>query len=426
MSASALNAVDRQYITEMTKHLVNIPSPTGQEAEIAQYYGARLRELSLEVEFQEVEADRSNVIARYRGTGGGKTVLLCGHFDTSTTPQDTVPGPGHTPKYIEQDGWAYGLGISNMKNALAIYAGAVRAIMESKTPIKGDIIIGAVVGEIEKAPVDKYKGKDYRGGGSGARYMVHHGVIADVCIDGEPTGMRLQIGNTGYTFARITIKGIPSHTFSKAAGIDAIAKMEALLPTIRKWEETYQKRHPHPFMLPLVGIGSIEGGYPFKPSICPSPFCHLYLHITTIPGTTPMTVYRELEAVLQEQAAEDPELDWEIKFYLISDGYEIPKTSSVVQAVERSHREIFKQLVIYPEPARYSVSSDCSPIFQYGIPGVTYGAGGITPSGMYSMYDGAKGEVLGLENLYKMTQSYTLALIDLCNQPPDEGRPPKF
>jgi hypothetical protein len=33
------------------------------------------------------------------------------------------------------------------------------------------------------------------------------------------------------------------------------------------------------------------------------------------------------------------------------------------------------------------------------------------------MYDGAKGEVLGLDNLYKMTQSYTLALIDLCNQP---------
>jgi hypothetical protein len=80
---------------------------------------------------------------------------------------------------------------------------------------------------------------------------------------------------------------------------------------------------------------------------------------------------------------------------------------------------VFKQAVIYPEPARYSVSSDCSPIFQYGIPGVTYGAGGITPSGAYSMYDGAKGEVLGLDNLYKMTQSYTLALIDLCNQPPD-------
>ena len=78
----------------------------------------------------------------------------------------------------------------------------------------------------------------------------------------------------------------------------------------------------------------------------------------------------------------------------------------------------FKREVIFPEPARYSVSSDCSPIFQYGIPGVTYGAGGITPFGVYSMYDGAKGEVLGLDNLYKMTQSYMLALIDLCNQPP--------
>lgn len=419
MSASALAAVDRAYVIEMTKGLVNIPSPTGQEAAIAQYYAGRLRELGLEVEFQEVEEERPNVIGRYLGSGGGKTVLLCGHFDTSTTPDDEVSGPGYAPHYVEAGGWAYGLGVSNMKNALAIYAGAVRAISESRTPIKGDIVIGAVVGEIEKAPIDKYKGKAYRGGGSGARYMVHHGVTADFCLDGEPTGMRLQTGNAGYIFARITIKGIPSHTFSRATGIDPIAKMEALLPLIRKWEETYQKRHPHPLMLPLVGVGAIEGGLPFKPSVCPAPFCHLYIHITTIPGTKPTTVYRELETVLKEQAAKDPELDWELKFYLVSDGYELPKTSPVVQAVERSHREVFKQEVIYPEPARYSVSSDCSPIFQYGIPGVTYGAGGITPSGKYSMYEGAKGEVLGLDNLYKMTQSYTLALIDLCNQAPD-------
>jgi len=418
MSKNALDAVDRASITEMTKDLVNIPSPTGQEGAIANYYAARLRELGLEVEFQEVEADRPNVIGRYRGRGGGKSVLLCGHFDTSTTPDDAVAGPGHSPHFVQEGEWAYGLGVSNMKNALAIYAGAVRAIKESGTAIKGDIVIGAVIGEIEKAPIDKYKGRAYRGGGSGARYMVHHGVMADVCLNGEPTGVRLQLGNAGYIFARVTTKGIPSHTFSKASGRDAIAKMEALLPVIRKWEQTYQKKHPHPFMLPLIGIGAIEGGFPFKPSIVPSPFCHLYIHITTVPRTKPMTVYRELEEVLLEQAAKDPELEFELKFYLVSDGYEVSKDSAVAQAVQRSHKEAFKREVIFPEPARYSVSSDCSPIFQYGIPGVTYGAGGITPFGVYSMYDGAKGEVLGLDNLYKMTQSYMLALIDLCNQPP--------
>jgi acetylornithine deacetylase/succinyl-diaminopimelate desuccinylase-like protein len=417
MSASALAAVDRSYVTDMTKDLVNIPSPTGQESAIAQYYAGRLRELGLEVALQEVESERPNVIGRYHGGGDGKTVLLCGHFDTSTTPDDRVSGPGHAPHYVEENGWAYGLGVSNMKNALAIYAGAVRAIIESKTSLKGDVIIGAVVGEIEKAPIDKYQGKGYRGGGSGARYMVHHGVTADVCINGEPTGKRLQLGNTGYIFACITVNGIPSHTFSRASGIDPIAKMEALLPIIRRWEEHYQKRHPHPFMLPLVGVGAIDGGLPFKPSVCPAPSCHLYLHITTIPGTKPRTVYLELEQVLKEQAAKDPEFNWALSFYLVSDGYEIAKTSPVVKAVEQSHREVFGQEVIYPEPARYSVSSDCSPIFQYGIPGITYGAGGITPAGKYNMYDGAKGEVLGLDNLYKMTQSYTLALVDLCNQP---------
>lgn len=412
-------AVDRDYLIELTRDLVNIPSPTGGELEIARYYGRRLAELGLEVEYQEVEADRCNVISRYRGGRGGKSVLLCGHFDTSTTPEDCVPGPGHAPRYVEQDGWAYGLGISNMKNALALYAGAVRAIIESRTPIGGEIVIGAVVGEIEKAPVGRYRGRDYRGGGAGARYMVHHGVVADACIDGEPTGMRLQIGNTGYLFARISVSGVPSHTFSRERGVDPIEKIEALLPALRRWEPAYQKRHPHPFMLPMVGIGAIEGGLPFKPSVCPAPSCHLYVHITTIPGTKPMALYRELDEILQEQAAKDPAFDYRLSFYLVSDGYEIPKSSPVVQAIERSHREIFGRPVIYPEPARYSVSSDCSPLFQYGIEGVTYGAGGITPSGAYSMYDGAKGEVLGLDNLYRMAQSYALALVDLCNQPPE-------
>jgi hypothetical protein len=36
------------------------------------------------------------------------------------------------------------------------------AILESKTAIKGEIVIGAVVGEIEKAPVGRYRGRDYR------------------------------------------------------------------------------------------------------------------------------------------------------------------------------------------------------------------------------------------------------------------------
>jgi acetylornithine deacetylase len=184
--------VDRSYITKMTKDLVNIPSPTGQENAIAQYYAGRLRELGLEVELQEVEAERPNVIGRYRGQGGGKSVLLCGHFDTSTTPDDAVAGPGHAPLYVQEGEWAYGLGISNMKNALASRDGAGDHGVQDRD--QGDIVIGAVVGR-SKAPIDKYK-EAYRGGGSGARYMVHHGVTADVCIDGEPTGMR-SIGQHG-------------------------------------------------------------------------------------------------------------------------------------------------------------------------------------------------------------------------------------
>ena len=67
-------------------------------------------------------------------------------------------------------------------------------------------------------------------------------------------------------------------------------------------------------MLVSVGIGAIEGGLPFKPSFCPAPYCTLYIHITTLPGMTPVEVRDELLAWLYRLEAKDPELHSEVDF----------------------------------------------------------------------------------------------------------------
>ena len=61
-------------------------------------------------------------------------------------------------------------------------------------------------------------------------------------------------------------------------------------------------------MEPRIGIGAIQGGYPYKPSKCPAPFCNLYVDLRLVPGQSFIETKREIEGVLQELKADDPDL----------------------------------------------------------------------------------------------------------------------
>ncbi len=413
---AVLDTFDREIkgeIVQMTVDLVNIQSPTGEEAEISDYVYKRFSGLGLETIRQEVEKNRNNVVAVMRGEGEGKNLCFNAHFDTSTTGKEENLPAGHKAKAQVINNWIYGLGVSNMKNAFSSYYGAIKMIRKAGIKLKGDVIMGGVVGEIEKAPVDQYQGELYRGGGLGSQHMMKHGVTADYCICGEPTGLRLQPGNTGYIFCKISTFGIAQHTWSKQNGTDAIEKMMKVIRALREWEVEFEKNHPHPFMKTRVGISAIQGGYPYKPSICPSPYCYLYIDIRTLPDQNIRAVKQELNGVLKKLAAADSEFKYRLDFYLVRNGYEIPFEHELVKLVSEKHQIVLGKDVTFPEPYRYAVSADTSIFFEYGIPGLTYGAGGITKDGRYSMYD-ENGECLGIDNLITATKVYALSILDIC------------
>ena len=47
---------------------------------------------------------------------------------------------------------------------------------------------------------------------------------------------------------------------------------------------------------------------------------------------------------------------------MVSNGYETSPDHELVKTVHGIHEEVFKKAPLYPEPARYSVSSDGGPI----------------------------------------------------------------
>jgi len=403
MEQQLFEQVDRQRIVEIARNLADTVSITGEEEAVAKYLGGEFENLGMKVEYQYVEDGRPNVIGTLQGSGGGATLMFNAHMDHFDNPQETV---------VEDDR-IYGRGLVNMKAAFPCYIEAVAAIQRAGIRLKGDIIIAGVVGEIEKAQVGRFQGKTYRGAGVGARYLMDHGVMADMCIIGEPTGLHLQIGNAGLIWAKVSVDGKATRFVLAAAKV---------AQAIQDWEKDYQRKYWHKFMLPTVQIGAIDGGNPFKPGTRPT--TDIFVIVKTLPGTPPLAIKRALEQVCERVKKHDSDiLDIRVDLYLSTDGYEISKSEPVVKAMERAHREVFNKPVPYSKPIRYGITSDGSRIAAYGVPAITYGPGfgthlvDPTETKAPAEWDTPSGvrRGVGIENMVNCAKVYAAAAVNICN-----------
>ena len=411
----------RDELVRMTTEMVNIPSPTGEEGARAEYVLGRLRGLGLQAELQEVEPGRNNVVARWPGAGDGRSLLFNGHFDTGMSGREEGLPFGLLPKArLVDDDWIYGLGVSNMKVAFACYFGAIRLLQQAGLRPSGDLIVAGVVGETEKAPINQHAGPGVRAGGWGTIYASYHGVLADNAIIGEPTGLRLQTGNSSYIFARVRTRGASQHTWSKERGDDAMAKATRVLDALREWEATFEEAHAHPRMGSRIGFGGIAAGNSFQPAVNPPRVADLFLDLRFPPTATIMDVRRELGAFLAGLRRESPELATELTLYLCRQGYEIEDEEPVVQAMESAHQEVFGEVPGRPEPYRYDVSADTSILHGFGVPSLTYGPGGLRRDGGRSVYD-EHGELVSIETLVACTRVYAIAAARLTDAVADEA-----
>src|ERR1700693_3232778 len=173
-----------------------------------------LDDLRLQVQWQQVEDGRANVLATWPGPGGGPSLMFNGHTDTSYSGREPWLRdiPGFQPEGFEREGRIYGLGISNMKGALACYVEALRSLIDAGVRLKGDLLIAAVAGEIEKTQQGADEGAEFRGYAAGSRYLVSHGGAADMCILGEPTENKVVLAHFGSLWLRLSTDGPFLHT----------------------------------------------------------------------------------------------------------------------------------------------------------------------------------------------------------------------
>ena len=397
--------VKEDEIVAMSCDVVNIPSPTGGELQMAQYMQGRLQQLGLNVTWQEVEDARANVVGRWVGAGGGKNLMFNGHMDTSNTGQeDFLTGIGYKPHAVVKDGFIYGLGIYNMKGALVCYTHAVQALQRAGVQLKGDVIVAAVAGEIEKTQWGEFKGREYRGYGYGTHYLVNHGVLPDMCILGEPTDMHVVLEHFGSMWVRISCTGIYVHTaFCEGREeMNSIRRMYELMDPVMKWIATWEKNATHGGKKALVNLGGIRGGHAWRASRTPEK-TDLFLDVR-VPPTIPMSeARRNIQQMFFELEKKHPDWGLEFETYVSVPGARISDEHEMIRAIDANHERIMGA------PAQREVvtwCSDASVLSRYGVETVNYG-----PS---SGPRDKTGEKVQVKTLVDITKIYALTAAELC------------
>jgi acetylornithine deacetylase len=366
-------------------------------------------EMELHVQWQQVEHGRANVLGIRGGSGGGPSLMFNGHMDTSYSGQEPWLRAvrGFQPEPFVQDGRLYGLGISNMKGALACYVEALRALDDAGARLRGDVMIAAVCGEIEKTQYGDAQGPQYRGYAAGSRYLVSHGGVADMCILGEPTEGKLVLGHFGSLWLRISTKGNFIHTaFSEGKrGENSILRMREVLDAVLEWIPTWEEDPENAYRgaRAIVNVGAIQGGFGWRVSRTPHR-TDLFLDVR-VPPTKPMPVARrqalELVRRLQERF---PSYGVEGEVYVTAPGAEIDEDHALVTAIDESHEAVFGSR---PERDVTRWFSDASALTRYGIATVNYG----TSSGLL---DTELGENLEIDGLVRTAEVYALAAQKVC------------
>jgi acetylornithine deacetylase len=403
--AKILSGIKEEEIVAMCCDVINIPSPTGDEGKMAEYMRMAWQGTGLDVTWQEVEEGRANVIARWKGLGGGRCLMFNGHMDTSNTGQeDFLTGIGYKPSAVVKDGFIYGLGIYNMKGALVCYTHAVKALQRAGVKLKGDIILAAVAGEIEKAQWGEFTGKEYRGYGVGTHYLVNHGVLPDMCILGEPTDMRLVLEHFGSMWVRISCSGIYVHTaFCEGREeMNSIRRMHELMGGIMKWIAVWEKNAAYGGKKAIVNLGGIRGGHAWRASRTPEK-TDIFLDVR-VPPTIPMSdARRNAEQMFLELEKSHPDWGLEFETYVSVPGARISEQHEMIRAIEANHERIMSKP---PEREVVTWCSDASVLSRYGIETVNYG-----PSSGPRDKDGEK---VAIRTLVDITKIYALTAAELC------------
>ncbi len=408
-SPQVLAEITSVRIVELASDLIRIPSFKTEETPLARWLERYFTDRGYDVEMQEVEPGRFQIIATLRGTGGGKSIMFNGHLDIDPLSL----GWKHDPWQPTVEGdRLYGAGVMNMKGADATMISAAEAIRLAGVKLPGDIVIALVVGELQ--------------GGVGTVHLLEQGLRTDAAIVPEPYGADAVVTtHAGVTEMAISTIGYSRHITDRTGAVDAIELMMKAIPAIKatRFRPNTDNRLP---ALPLINVGGIIGGrgrgHDLKGPNFTADFCTVIVDVRFPPGQTAQTVEEDIRVSLDAIAADDSTFRYEIAHPLPA-GYgaltvtmeptDIPLDEPLIASLLGHYRE-----VVGRDPLEIGVSlpmsyagNDTAHLWRAGIPCVLFG-----PSGGWDKSPEEPDQYIRISEMVTVAKVMALTALDICSQ----------
>jgi acetylornithine deacetylase/succinyl-diaminopimelate desuccinylase-like protein len=283
MHRAEVAALTRRLVAVDATNPSLVPGGAG-EAELAQLIADWLAERDFEVRLIGADPARPSVLARRRGTGGGRTLMLAGHLDT-------VGGAGLGANGSAPDAAAdriIGRGAYDMAGGLAA---AMIAAATAPADLPGDLVLafaadeefGSVGMEELLAAID-----------TDAAASVDRRLRPDAAVVLEPTDLDVTLAHRGFAWYRVEYEGRAAHGSQPELGIDAIDRALDGLIALRAFARRLEAAPRHPMLgTGSVRVATVEGG---TDAATVADRCVLVVERRTLPGEPDPRV--ELERIL--------------------------------------------------------------------------------------------------------------------------------
>ena len=214
--------------------LVRIDStdPPGNETKVADYLKKVLEAESIPVIIAAKDPARANIIARLKGNGSKKPLLIMGHSDEVRVDPTKWTFPPFSA--TRNGGYVYGRGTLDDKSDLTAALMTMILLKRSKAPLDRDVIFVSEVGEEAST-------------GPGIEYLVNEhwkDIEAEICL-AESGGVRRRDGKAIYATvettekqpkgAHLVAKGPAGHG-SRPLRTNAIVHLSRAIEKIAAWD----------------------------------------------------------------------------------------------------------------------------------------------------------------------------------------------
>jgi acetylornithine deacetylase/succinyl-diaminopimelate desuccinylase-like protein len=318
---------------------VNTSNPPGNEASIAQLLEPRFRALGFETEIVPTpEPGKAHFIARLRGNGSKRPVLVAAHADVVGVEREkwTVdPFAG-----VVKDGYIYGRGAIDFKGGEAVFARAVMQLAERHVPLDRDVIFVAEANEEGALPYSAdWLAKNYWPKVD-AEFALNEGGWIITRPDGSVRYVSISTADKNAFLVVLKSSGTSTHSsmptpdnaiFSLARALDRLSQHElpvTLTPSTRQFFTALAKtatgadaqalqdlvsgdsvrvrrgdavvsRDPllHAIMRTTWAPVLINGG--FRQNVIPGS-AEATLNIRTIPGTSPDSIAAQIRRIVDD------------------------------------------------------------------------------------------------------------------------------